>query len=61
MVTLNKACRPFSAACSSRRFFSSGERLPAASAACICSKTFLSSIADRSVDTLCVIYQLLLE
>lgn len=50
--TLNKACTPFSAAWSSRRFFSSGERLPAASAACICSKTCLSSIAERRVEKL---------
>ena len=51
--TLNNACKPFSAACSSSRFFSSGERFPALSAACICSKTFFSSIADRKVETLC--------
>ena len=43
---------PFSAACSSNRFFSSALRFPAFSAACIWSKTALSSIAARSVDTL---------
>lgn len=50
--TLKRACRPFSAACSSRRFFSSGDRLPAFSAAWIWSNTLLSSIAERRVDTL---------
>jgi hypothetical protein len=50
--TLKRAWRPFSAACSSRRFFSSGLRLPDCSACCIWSNTALSSIADRRVDTL---------
>ena len=50
--TLNRAWMPFSAACSSNRFFSSGLRFPAFSAAWIWSKTALSSIAARRVDTL---------
>ena len=50
--TLNSAWMPFSAACFSNRFFSSGLRFPAFSAACIWSKTALSSIAARRVDTL---------
>jgi len=53
-LALNRACSPFSAACSSRRFFSSGVRFPAFSAAWIWSKTLFSSMADRSVDTLCI-------
>lgn len=51
-LTLKRAWRPFSAACSSRRFFSSGDKFPAFSAAWIWSKTLFSSIAERSVDTL---------
>jgi len=49
--TLNRAWMPFSAACSSNRLFSSGLRFPVFSAACIWSKTALSSIAAWRVNT----------
>lgn len=49
---MKSAWRPFSAACSSSFFFSSGLKFPAFSAAWIWSKTAFNSIADLSVDTL---------
>ncbi len=51
LVPLNNAWTPFSAACSSSFFLSSGESPPAFSAAWIWSNTALSSIAERRVDT----------
>ena len=52
LPTLNNACSPFSAACSSSRRRSSSVRFPAFSAAWIWSKTDLSSMAERTVDML---------
>ena len=51
-LALNKACSPFSAACSSSLRFSSGLRFPSLSAVWIWSKTAFNSIADRTVETL---------